>query len=194
MSTFALSGVPGTIISCEFNAKQARKADDVGQQPARLKTVTLLLDVSDERFMLELLKIFPGLDFTTKAMGSAEQAGAAQVRVEKKLPEISIFVGDVEGKEVLKAEVARTKGKPTLRISAGARKLQMPLTISAGLPRSTVQKIDDYIGADVLVNVAILQSDLDDAVVDSGEQSPKKGKAKEKTSVPVVDDNTGQPH
>lgn len=189
MKPLVITGAPGTVTSYTGQRNNPRRVDDAGGTPTRQKTVHLLLDVTDARFRQPLLAIFPGSDFLIKAMAEDPKCPAAVLTMAKKLADVSVLITAVDGDDVFPAQVCKVSGKPTLRIDAGAKKVEMPVVIRATLNRDIIRRIDDMLGADAVINVQTAQSDVEDALPDGEGQAPKPKKKKaDKVSVPIVDE------
>lgn len=184
---FIIEGAPGRITSCEMHNKQAKKADaDMGKAPSREKKIVVELDLSHPDFMSVLDERFAGVDLLTKDM-AGKSADGISLAANRGLGDLTIEVRAIDGvAPVFKIDVAKSKGKPTLRIAKSASKVLMTITVVGSLPKSTLQTIDDYLGADVVVNVGEVQGELP---LD-GEKPKKKGKAK--TSLALVDNTPAQ--
>lgn len=159
-----ITGAPGTIDEAKRRKGGTRKVDDAGgAAPVHERVVSCLLDVSDDRFRLPLLELFPGCDVVAKSMGNKEiHPSGCTMRVGRKMPEIAVVCSDVQGNAIFEVQVARVKNKPELRISSGGVKMEMPLKIAVTLPRAAVQKVDDAVGVDLVFNVVVVQSDIED--------------------------------
>lgn len=184
MGGFEISGVPGTITEAKRKSGASRRMDD-DHAPTHERTVSCLLDVSDERFRLPLLALFPGCDFLARSMAQEEGGSAAVLRMAKKLPEVSVVCADASGAEVFRAQVARPRGKPELRIAAGAERMEVPIALVVSLPREAVQRVDDAVGVDLVFNVAVAQPDLPAPAADGDIKAPRKRKKGETVTVEV---------
>lgn len=185
---FEIMGVPGTIDESKRKRGATRKADG-DHAPTHERTVTLLLDVSDDRFRLPLLELFPGCDIMAKSMGNTELfPSAGTMRMQRALPELSVVCADTAGVEVFKVDIARMKNKPELRIGKGGARIEMPVKLSLSVPRAQVGVIDDAVGVDLVFNVRAVQMTIDDHAA-APSTPPEKRARKSKTQVPIVDDD-----
>jgi hypothetical protein len=186
---FIIEGAPARIISCEMHNKQAKKGDaDMGKAPSREKKLVVEMDLSHEDFMPVLDERFPGVDLFTKEMAGKE-SDAMQLVAQRALGEIVVEAVAIDGKTpVFKIDVAKTKGKPTLRIAKKAEKILMTCVFVGSLPKTTLHLIDDYLGADIVMRIAEVQQEFDFASGDEKKSKAKKGKGgKGKTTLALVE-------
>jgi hypothetical protein len=179
---FELKGVPGTIEESRKRRGAKKRTPDSGAAPVAERTIEMLLDVSDDRFANTLRTLFPACNMMAKEMG--DDYPAAKLSMAKKLPEVAIVCTTPDGDLIFSAEIARTQGKPELRIAAGGERMEMPLKVKCALAPEAVKNVDDAVGVDLIFSMTVVQGDL----IDDTAASPKRGRKKdEKVSVPLTD-------
>lgn len=188
MTTIEIKGAPCTIVKYSGDRKNPRKADGEGGSPVRAKTVELMLDVSDERFRMPLLAVFPGADLLISALAGEEpECPASVLTMARTLGDVAVLVSvgqDGEMEEVFRGAVCKVVGKPSLRIAAGAVKVEMPFRVRMPIARDVIQRIDDATGADCMVNIVTVPDEDREA---PAEKPKRSRKSKDKVSVPVAD-------
>lgn len=173
--SFALEKVPGTLHSCEMHGKRPKKSTgNPDHAPAREKKIAISLDLSDKKFAQVIDDTWAGADHLMKGMSGRDNAPAQDIVSHKKFAELRVRVWSADGKsEVFAIQNARALGRPTLRIGAGAAKVHMSLRCVGPIASERLKTIDDHTEADVYVDVAVAQTDLEDVI--DGEHGADEG-------------------
>lgn len=171
---FNLESVPAVLHRCEMHGKFAKRSEGEHVAPTREKEVTLSLDVTDKRFASILDECWPGADHLIKAMAGADSS-AQDLVSHRKMPSVRLRVFEVDGQtEVFAIGVARSKGRPTLRIAPRAAKVQLVVKVVGPIASTLLKTIDEHCEADVYVDIGAVQTtvgDFIDGQTDDGEPS-----------------------
>lgn len=199
---FDLKGAPGRIRKYTGDEQKVRAGDEVGSLPPREMVIHNVLDVTDKRFYPLLTELFAvDVDTLCKVLAGREKRSSALFfRAERKLPPLTVYAADPIGEVVYQGTNAKPSGKPSLRISKSGDRIEMPMTVTIAVERAATLRIRDAAGADLVFNVAITQTEVDahiaaaqantsnDGAASAAEPTNKKGKNKDKVTVPLTGD------
>lgn len=186
-----LKNAPAVIV--EFKAPRGAGHVKDGEQPTKLRLVTIEVDVTDDEHQKAIGEVFPGFDMALKAAAGANDQGSKSSAfvwtVAKKLPNITITVRNKVDGIVLSGVNVKVKSKPVLRVALGVEKVLMPITIACPMDDATLKSVVDYIDHDVIVDFTTSQMDVADVpqsgTAESPEAAKKKGK-KNKSQITLV--------
>jgi hypothetical protein len=180
---FVVSKAPARIESVATSNKRARKSEGEGAKPNHDKAIAIRVDLSHERYTAALESLLPGADRFAKEMSGEDVSYTQTVTNRKKLGRVTATIYDGEGHSVvLKLETATVVGQNAITFGSRGHSRWMPIRLVGAVGRDALPKLDDYLDADVLVDIAVQQLDLEEGL---REQNKAKGKGKRGGTHPV---------
>lgn len=151
--TYEITNIPGHIESVTFSKRKPR-ADS--ESAVGVKKLTLWLAV--EEHVTEVDALFAGVDMMLKAQA---QGPGMDMRSKAKLGAAAITVRNATGAVLFSSNTAKGD-RPRLVISSEARTAHLVVPVEVAIPRDSLTTLEDYFKADVLVDLANAQADLED--------------------------------
>lgn len=173
---FVVEKAPARIEAVATSHKRARRSEGEGQKPNHDKQITMRVDLSHERYTAALESLLPGADRFAKEMSGEDVSFTQTVTNRKRLGRVTATIYDGEGHAVVvKLETANVKGHNAITFGSRGHSRWMPLQLVGSVARDVLPKLDDYVDADVLIDIAVQQIDLEEGL---REANKKKGKGK----------------
>lgn len=190
---FVLQKAPAQIEKIETSRKRAKTSPGGGNAVNHDKQISLRIDLSHDRYTEALEWLLPGCDLFAKGMSGEDVAFKQNVTNRKKLGGLTVKIYDGEGRAlVVEMQSAMPRGSNVITFGQRGSTRHMPLRIVGAVARDALPKLDDFLRADVLVDVSVQQMDLEEELKRAGKGGKGGGSGKGKGGPKLLPEAAGQ--
>lgn len=152
------------VITRYTSEKIEPKGGEGGAETQRVRDVVVRLTLTDPKFEGVIDDVFPGARHMIKAAAGKNdgenKASAFNIVMARTLPPLSVRMRNMLDDEVLSTINVKAAGKPTLRVSAGVKAIEMVIHFACVLPPEMVKAIEEHLSADLILDMHVTSPEL----------------------------------